>query len=201
MKGVLIMFNVNEAVDELIDDINVDYYESCYDAIYEELCNRVESGELTIEEAEMINDAAAEKYLTEGNAYNRVLNKRAKEVEQLDKRISALQKLKDNYGNSNTRSKFSDKLDKKILNYTSMKDDFNILGKDYLTYPAGYKELQNKTALNKFRDSKRAREGQEELRTLKQDWMSAHGNKGLKPEERYKAGRYLKAQKEINSKK
>ena len=59
------MFDAMEAVDELIDDINNDYYDSCYDAIYEELCERVESGELTIEEAEMINDVAAEKYLGE----------------------------------------------------------------------------------------------------------------------------------------
>ena len=57
------MFDAMEAVDELIDDINNDYYESCYDAIYEELCDRVAYGELTLEEAEMINDAAAEKYL------------------------------------------------------------------------------------------------------------------------------------------
>ncbi len=59
------MYNAMEAVDELIDDINNDYYGSCYDAIYEELCDRVECGELTIEEAEMINDVAYDKYVTE----------------------------------------------------------------------------------------------------------------------------------------
>ena len=59
------MFNAFEAVNNIIDEINENYYESCYDAIYEELCDRVECGELTIEEAEMINEAAADKYLYE----------------------------------------------------------------------------------------------------------------------------------------
>lgn len=36
-----------------------------YDMIYEELCDRVENGELTIEEAEMINEAAYDRYVTE----------------------------------------------------------------------------------------------------------------------------------------
>ena len=36
-----------------------------YDLIYKELCERVDSGELSLEDAEVINEAAAEKYLTE----------------------------------------------------------------------------------------------------------------------------------------
>ena len=36
-----------------------------YEAIYEELTERVESGELSLEDAEIINEAAAEKYLDE----------------------------------------------------------------------------------------------------------------------------------------
>ena len=60
------MFNATEAVDNIIDDINTDYYKSCYDAIYEELCERVESGELTLKEAELINDVAYGKYIVEG---------------------------------------------------------------------------------------------------------------------------------------
>ena len=60
-----IMFDATEAINNIIDDINADYYESCYDAIYEELCERVEDGNMTIEEAEMVNEAAAEKYLYE----------------------------------------------------------------------------------------------------------------------------------------
>ena len=62
-------FDAYEAVDELIDEINDDYAveaaEEAYQQIYEELCERVECDELTLEEAELINDAAAEKYLYE----------------------------------------------------------------------------------------------------------------------------------------
>ena len=67
------MFNAFEAVNNIIDEINENYYESCYDSIYEELCDRVECGELTIEEAEMINEAAAYKYLYEAEDVDKAL--------------------------------------------------------------------------------------------------------------------------------
>ena len=67
------MFDAYEAINDIIDDINEDYYESCYDAIYEELCDRVDYGELTIEEAEMINEAAAYKYLYETKNIDKAL--------------------------------------------------------------------------------------------------------------------------------
>lgn len=67
------MFDAYEAINDIIDDINEDYYESCYDAIYEELCDRVDYGELTIEEAELINEAAAEKYLYEAEDVDKAL--------------------------------------------------------------------------------------------------------------------------------
>ena len=186
------MFNVNEAVEELIDDINVDYYESCYDAIYEELCNRVECGELTSEEAEMINDAAAEKYLTEGNAFNRVLNDNLAKREKIDRRIDAYSNL-----NSDRKSKFSDKLDDKVMDLRVKRGDYNMVGYDKSFEPEQYKKKQNYINFD-HNDPYRNRD---DLKSLKQDWMRAHGNKGLRPEERYKAGRYLKAQQEINSKK
>lgn len=65
------MFDAYEAVDALIDDINAEYLESVdehaseYEDIYNELCERVDNGELTLEEAEVINEMAAEKYLGE----------------------------------------------------------------------------------------------------------------------------------------
>ena len=36
-----------------------------YDLIYEELCERVECGELSLEDAEIINDVAYDKYVME----------------------------------------------------------------------------------------------------------------------------------------
>ena len=65
-------FDAYEAVDVLIDEINDSYTESgedLYQQIYEELCERVECGELTLEEANIINDAAANKYLVDDEAF------------------------------------------------------------------------------------------------------------------------------------
>ena len=62
---IMFDFDAYEAVDDLIDEINDDYAveaaEEAYQQIYEELCERGECNELTLEEAEIINDAAAEK--------------------------------------------------------------------------------------------------------------------------------------------
>ena len=64
------MFDAYEAVENLIDDINEDYYiyrehcEDAYNEIYEELCERVNNDELTLREAEIINEAAIKKFLT-----------------------------------------------------------------------------------------------------------------------------------------
>ena len=56
-------FDAYEAVDELIDDVNTEYYEGCYEEIYEEICRRVDEGELSLEDGEILNEAAAQKYL------------------------------------------------------------------------------------------------------------------------------------------
>ena len=59
------MFDAFEAINYIIDDINneaSEYAESCYDEIYNELCYRVECGDLTIEEANYLNDRAYEMY-------------------------------------------------------------------------------------------------------------------------------------------
>ena len=199
------MFNVNEAVDELIDDINVDYYESCYDAIYEELCDRVAYGELTIEEAEMINDAAAEKYLTEGNAFNKIVNNTVDEGKKLENRIKAYDKLQDDTPCDYTRSgynqyvRLNDKNERKKEELEKLKEK-RLHGSSYSVDPFEYKKMQDKMKSvpknNPFREDYIRR-----LRKLKQDWMIAHGDIGKIPEKKYKSGRYLRAQQQINSKK
>ena len=62
------MFDVVEAINDIIDDINDDAMESAkaqYEQIYETLCLRVECGDLTLEDAEAVNEAAYEKYFGE----------------------------------------------------------------------------------------------------------------------------------------
>lgn len=63
------MFDATEAINDIIEDINdeVDVYdESCYDAIYEELCDLVDGGEMSLEDAQMILDRAGDIYMSEG---------------------------------------------------------------------------------------------------------------------------------------
>ena len=90
------MFDACEAVNDLIDEINEDYYESCYNAIYEELTERVESGEISLDEAEMVNETAAEKYLTESSRslerkidriYNKGIKKYSKILNKVNKQL------------------------------------------------------------------------------------------------------------------
>lgn len=59
------MFDAREAVDDLIAEINDNYATERYDAIHSELQLRVESGELSLEEAEAVNQAAWNKYFGE----------------------------------------------------------------------------------------------------------------------------------------
>ena len=182
------MFNVNEAVDELIDDINVDYYESCYNAIYEELCDRIECGELSLEEAEMINEAAAEKYLTEGNAFNKIVNNTVDEGKKLENRIKAYDKLKEDmvYDLSRSGCKQYGRLDDKILRDREKLE--NLRNKrmdrgDYEIDPFAYKSMQN--YVNKLpKDNPFSEDYIRRLRKLKQDWMLTHGDIGKIPEKK-----------------
>ena len=202
------MFDAYEAINELIDDINVDYYESCYDAIYEELCDRVDYGELTIEEAEMINDAAAEKYLPEGNAFNRVLNDKINKRKTLDNRADALKDLSKTYDFTNSGPVRKPDLNQSYRINDKIRKNFSLRKKDqtegqmtgyrHKFDPESYVQTQNDIKQGQIPKSGY---GTIKNMKLKQDWMNAHGNKGLRPEEKYKAGRYLKAQQEINSKK
>lgn len=57
------MFNPYDTIDSLIGEYNDDVDIARYESVYDELCQRVNAGELTVEEAELINDRAAEMYL------------------------------------------------------------------------------------------------------------------------------------------
>ena len=85
------MFNAFEAVNNIIDEINVDYYESCYDAIYEELCDRVDSGKLSLEFAELVNKEAYAKYVNESEEdYSKHMKKKEDASKRIGKDISSL---------------------------------------------------------------------------------------------------------------
>ena len=87
------MFDAIEAINDIIDDINDDvaeYSESCYEEIYDELCYRVECGDLSVEEAELINNAAYEKYVSEAAGYKVEQESLARKIQNEEKNISKL---------------------------------------------------------------------------------------------------------------
>lgn len=49
-----------------------------YELIFEKIQEQLEKGEITLEEAEALNDVAFNRYVTEGNAYNKALDKAGK---------------------------------------------------------------------------------------------------------------------------
>ena len=86
-----------------------------YDIIYEELCNRVETGELTLEDAEVINDLAYERYVSEASKEVadkfEDLGKKKRRLERLEHEIEAsvdgtrLRGTGSPKGNANTQRK------------------------------------------------------------------------------------------------
>ena len=78
------MFDAYEAVDSLIDKINNDY---AYEQVYNELLNRVNNGELTLEEAEAVNDKAIEKYLEERDKKEKEEKEKAEKKRKIKKKI------------------------------------------------------------------------------------------------------------------
>ena len=75
-------------------------------------------------------------------------------------------------------------MDEKIGNLERKRDDSYLRGNGYSFDASNYYN-------NGAGDRKR----------YKQKWMKAHGNEGLRPEEKYKAGRYLKAYQAAKSEK
>ena len=61
-----------------------------YELIYEELCERVECGELTLEEAEIINDVAYDKYVKEANIYDKIIDKHASASDRYGEKLDKI---------------------------------------------------------------------------------------------------------------
>ena len=64
-----------------------------YEMIFEALQNKLSNGEITFEEAESLNNAAYEKYVVEGNAFNRVVKDKEKKAQKLDNKANAYENL------------------------------------------------------------------------------------------------------------
>ena len=179
-----------------------------YDIIFEALQEKLENGELTMEEAEALNDAAYNRYVTEANAYNKFLDKRSKAIDKKDRDIEIYSKLLKNDG-----SKSDDNVAQKIGNLRNDKRKLN--NNEHNACTSVKEDIENrKKAEDKVKELKRRGYSKKEIdsanssnltsgtgvsfvRDQKKDWMRRHGDKGQSPEEKYKKDRYLNAQKEL----
>ena len=91
-----------------------------YDIIFEALQEKLENGELTMEEAETLNDAAYNRYVTEANAYNKFLDNRSKAMDKKNKNIATYSKLLKHYA-----SNYDDHLAQKINDLKYQRDELN----------------------------------------------------------------------------
>ena len=156
-----------------------------YDLILEELNERVECGELTLEEAELINDYAYEAYVLEGNAFNRVAKDNYRKFNKLDNKLTNMDKAWMTLQPKGKAEKlWNQKMDKIKSEYSKAKYSMSDEGDDS---PYDISDIY-KMSKGDYKSDLRSR-------IFKQQWMKDHGNKGLSPEKRYTAGRYLKAQK------
>lgn len=167
-----------------------------YNEIFAYLQEAVDNGTMTMEHAEELNDLAynkyvveseenitleevmeyVENYLTEANAYNKYIDKKKKQYDNHMTRSNAFKSLgteaaiKKGEEEKKKAREISDEVDRKT----------------------GGKELRFHIKKGFKRDYPDDLRGAE--RDNKQRWMKKHGNEGIRPEEKYKANRYLNVQ-------
>ena len=172
-----------------------------YKMIYDELCERVENGELTLEDAEIVNDYAYDLYVVdEKSNFDRFINGRVNKIEKLRK---SAYKMGDISRQDETPENVKEILNKKIYrNWDDIKDLYQVPGMPYNNFNTPRKIKNSKKLL-----TDRCRKGDKDTDACynyytdsKRKIKEALGDKGQRPEERYKAGRYLKLQKAINGK-
>ena len=86
-----------------------------YDLIYEELCERVECGELSLEEAEVINDVAYDRYVNEANVYDKLVDKHLDAANKSKKKYYKIMRAQKQYDPNSREYKALEKTKQKAL--------------------------------------------------------------------------------------
>ena len=174
-----------------------------YDLIYEELCERVECGELTLEEAEIINDVAYDKYVKEANIYDKIIDKHADASDRYEEKLNKITKAKTQYDPHSREYKALDKIEdrtrgKKLHHAFNPSLNIDPYNKKWSSDGANSLRYMKKDDSDHYRQYGLQRYGGFDENNhkvynhaeRKKEWMKLHGNVGQTPEERYKAGRY-----------
>ena len=168
------------------DELKLFVYESSLSSeMIEEMINLMESCD---EEDVQEVCESVEALVTEANAYNKLANKYKDEIDKNIEKANVYKRIARSAGRSESKSAKvaldkADKAQSDAYDHDINIDRYNKRG-DYYTDRDG----------NKYLDEDRSYES----KINKKLWMGNHGNNGKTPEEKYKAGRYLDAQKELN---
>ena len=176
-----------------------------YELIYEELCERVECGELSLEDAEVINDVAYDRYVNEANVYDKLVDKHVDAANKSKKKYYKIMRAQKQYDPNSREYKALDEIETRNQ-YKMCGHEFNpslnINPYDIKRHIGGAANVLRNKRIN---DSEFYRKFGEQMQyssfdkfdhenynhaTRKKEWMKQHGNVGQTPEERYKAGRY-----------
>ena len=146
-----------------------------------------ECGELSLEDAEIINDVAYDRYVNEANVYDKLVDRHVDALNASQRRRQKIAGTMGDYDRDSTQYKTLNKV------YTREKER----GEKH-KYPSSLSvsqggsikvtptELKDK----RLNDTNRYSRTSNDHITRKREWMKFHGNVGQTPEERYKAGRY-----------
>ena len=158
-----------------------------FEEIMDNLDTLVYEGKLSEESASNIANSFYDRYVTEANAYNKaadIYNKKV--VGEINKGNELADKSK--YKDEN------DPMQQHLINaalkkYRKADDTAKKLGMTSTRY------VSNNTPIKKGEYSNDDyRFANRNYTANKKEWMRNHGNAGVSPEEKYKAGRYLKVQ-------
>ncbi len=158
---------------------------------FEDIMNNIDTlvseGKLSEESANSIADSFYERYMTEANAYNKAVDiynakgpKKIKEANDLNKKAYQLtrRRLTKDRPTIDMLEELADK--KREL----AKEDARKLG--LTTNPKIHSQRKSPNANVNYNKG---------YASTKSEWMRDHGNTGVSPEKKYKAGRYLELQK------
>ena len=166
----------------------------------------LDEGKITEEAANSMAESFVNQYMTEGNAYNKAIDRSVKNhdrnldrYDQLDEKNEKLLSIYKKTNDPKTRAFLDKQMSKIEKEQKTIRDQH----RDYRNkHGLSPRDLDNWRFSTKHKDVRRldpsiykGADDQQTYTNSKKEWMKNHGNTGERPEDKYKAGRYLDIQK------
>ena len=169
----------------------------------------LDEGKITEETANSMAESFVNQYMTEGNSYNKAIarvsevrSRNLDKYDQIDEKNARLNFMLDKAQDPKIRS-FLDKQIRrnndelqKIRNKTSdARHRYGLKTSENPEIEEPRFSTKHKNVRGLDPDIYKAADAQRRYTNRKKQWMEDHGNIGERPEDKYKAGRYLEIQK------